>query len=235
MSDSPTPPMLTPAEIRDGCITLNHGENDESRLCVINEEFRQAFEFLPQFPRSVSVFGSARFTEGNIYYDAARALGKRIVEDLGYSVVTGGGPGIMEAANRGAKEAGGTSVGLTIQLPQEQTTNPYVTHELSFHYFFSRKVTLSYAAEAYIFMPGGFGTMDELFEIVTLAQTNKIEKTPVILYGADFWEPLMEFIVHKMRDEQKSISPNDLDIMTITDDFDMILEIIKNAPVRARI
>jgi len=226
--------MLTPSEIREGCIVLNHGENDESRLCVINEEFKQAFEFISQFPKSVSVFGSARFTEGNDYYEAARALGARIATELDYAIVTGGGPGIMEGANRGAKEAGGTSVGLSIKLPHEQVTNPYVTHELVFYYFFSRKVTLSYAAEAYVFMPGGFGTLDEMFEILTLVQTNKVERTPIILYGASFWEPLMEFIVEKMRDEWETISPNDIDLMTITDDFDIIMELIKKAPIRKR-
>lgn len=234
MPDKDNPQMLTPTEIREGCITLNHGENNESRLCVINEEFRQAFDFVSQFPKSVSIFGSARFKEGNEYYEAARSLAARIVTDTGYAIVTGGGPGIMEGANRGAKEAGGVSVGLSIQLPMEQVTNPYLTHELNFYYFFSRKVTLSYAAEAYVFMPGGFGTMDELFEILTLVQTHKIERAPIILYGTEFWKPMMEFVIEKMRDDWKTIDPNDLDLMTITDQPDLIIDIIKSAPIRKR-
>lgn len=225
---------ITARDIREGCITINDGENNESRLCVINEEFEQAFDFISQFPKSVSIFGSARFTEENKYYQAARSLAHKIVTDLDYAVITGGGPGIMEAGNRGAKEAGGKSVGLSIQLPHEQVTNPYVTHELVFYYFFSRKVTLSYSAEAYVFMPGGFGTMDELFEILTLVQTGKIEKAPIILYGVDFWEPLMGFVVKKMRDEWQTIDPNDLDLMTITDQPDLIIDIIRSAPIRKR-
>jgi len=234
MPDQKNTKILTPTEIREGCILLSHGENEGSRLCIINEEFRQAFEFIPRFPKSVSIFGSARFKEGNAYYEAARSLASKIVKETGYAIVTGGGPGIMEAANRGAKEANGTSVGLTIQLPYEQVTNPYLTDELAFYYFFSRKVTLSYAAEAYVFMPGGFGTMDELFEILTLVQTKKIERAPVILYGTEFWKPMMEFIVQKMRDDWETIDPNDLDLMTITDEPEMILDIIKTAPIRKR-
>lgn len=226
--------LLSPKEIRDGCITVNQGDENEARLCVINEEFRQAFDFIGNFPRSVSFFGSARFTEDNQYYQTARELASRIVTELDYAVVTGGGPGIMEAGNRGAKEAGGTSVGLSIQLPNEQTTNPYVTKELKFHYFFSRKVTLSYAAEAYVFFPGGFGTLDELFELLTLVQTGKITPIPVILYGAEFWEPMMEFIIEKLRDEQKTIDPNDIDLMTITNDLDLIIDLIRIAPLRDR-
>ena len=226
--------ILSPAEIRDGCITTNKGDVDEARLCIINEEFSQAFDFIANFPRSVSIFGSARFPEDNEYYKKARALAARIVKDLDYAVVTGGGPGIMEAGNRGAKEAGGTSVGLAIQLPHEQVTNPYVTHELSFYYFFSRKVTLSYAAEAYVFFPGGFGTMDELFELLTLVQTGKISPIPVILYGSEFWKPMMEFIVEKMRDEQQTIDPSDLNLLTITDDENLIIDLIRIAPLRER-
>ena len=226
--------LLSPAEIRNGCIATNKGDENEARLCIINEEFRQAFDFIANFPRSVSIFGSARFTEENEYYQKARSLAKRVVTELDYAVVTGGGPGIMEAGNRGAKEAGGASVGLAIQLPHEQVTNPYVTHELSFYYFFSRKVTLSYAAEAYVFFPGGFGTMDELFELLTLVQTGKISPIPVILYGAEFWEPMMRFIVEKMRDEQATIDPHDLNLLTITDDEDLIIDLIRVAPLRER-
>lgn len=227
--------ILTASEIRNGCIALSNGDDmDETRLCIINQEFDQAFGFINQFPKSVTFFGSARFQENNIYYQAARDLAYKIVKDTGYTIVTGGGPGIMEAGNRGAKEAGGQSVGLSIQLPHEQVTNPYVTHEMSFYYFFSRKVTLSYAAEAYVYFPGGFGTLDELFEILTLVQTKKIDRAPVILYGKEFWEPMMEFIVKKLRDECETIDPNDLDLMTITNDFELIVDLIKTAPIRKR-
>ena len=225
---------LTPKEIRDGCIEVSNGNHGTERLCVINQEFSQSFDFISRFPKSVSIFGSARFNETNQYYQQARELASRISRELDYAIVTGGGPGIMEAANRGAHEAGGASVGLTISLPHEQTTNPYVTHELAFYYFFSRKVTLAYAAEAYIYFPGGFGTMDELFEILTLVQTKKIPPTPVILCGVEFWQPLMNFITSTLAKEHKTISPEDLNLLHVTDDHDMIIELIKKAPVRER-
>ncbi len=206
-------------------------EATKERIDYISKEFTRGFEFIEGHPRSVTFFGSARLPETDPHYKQAEAVAKRIVDELGYSVLSGGGPGIMEAANRGAKDAGGHSLGLAIKLPKEQETNPYVTDALEFKYFFSRKVCMSFAAEAYLFFPGGFGTMDEFFEILTLVQTHKIESVPVILVGKDFWGPLNDFIINTLL-RQGTISPEDIDLYTLTDDIDEILDIIKKAPVR---
>jgi uncharacterized protein (TIGR00730 family) len=218
-------PGYTPITVKDIDEALN------GRVEKIENEFREGFGFIKKHPRSVTFFGSARTNENESDYIQARSLAKRISEELGYSIVTGGGPGIMEAANRGSHEANGESVGFTIQLPMEQVTNPYLTDHMNFHYFFSRKVCLSFSAEAYIYFPGGFGTFDELFEILTLVQTNKIEKVPIILVGKSFWKDFDKFIKKKLVKRAK-ISPEDVDLYTITDSEDEILEIIRNAPIR---
>lgn len=227
------PKKLTTDEIREGCVYLTgKEESDETRVCVINEEFRQAFDFLDQFEKSVTFFGSARIDEANEHYQQARRLGKRIVEEVGCAIVTGGGPGIMEAGNRGAKDGSGQSVGLTIDLPKEQETNPYVDSELSFYFFFSRKVALTYAAEAYIYFPGGYGTLDEIFEILTLVQTGKIAKVPIILVGTDYWNPLDDFIQKQLLETHNAINFTDTDLYTITDNEDEVLRIVTEAPIR---
>ena len=172
---------------------LEISEASQKRIALITKEFTNGFEFIKNYPRSVTFFGSARTKSGELYYEKAKELANRIVKELHYSVITGGGPGIMEAANKGAYEAGGNSLGLTISLPHEQLTNSYLTDREDFHYFFSRKVCLSFSAEAYIFFPGGFGTLDEFLEILTLIQTNKIPKAPIILIGESHWTPLEEF------------------------------------------
>ncbi|MBN2094353.1 MAG: TIGR00730 family Rossman fold protein [Candidatus Zambryskibacteria bacterium] len=201
------------------------------RVDLISKEFRKGFEFIKNYPRSVTFFGSARTKEDNIYYQKARDLAARIVKELHYSVVTGGGPGIMEAANCGAFEAGGNSLGLTIELPHEQMDNQYMTGKENFHYFFSRKVCLSFSAEAYIFFPGGFGTLDEVMEILALVQTNKIPRTPIILFGIEFWSPL-ENLFKEVLLRYETIDKEDLDLYKITDNEEEIIEIIKAAPVR---
>jgi len=207
----------------------------KARLSAIDKEFNDGFKFVENYPKSVSVFGSARFPETNPYYIQARSLGARIVNDLGYAVLTGGGPGIMEAANRGAFEAGGESLGLTIELPQSfgraEVRNPYLTGNLDFFYFFSRKVMMSFCAEAYIFFPGGFGTFDEFFEIITLVQTHKIEKVPIILVGTDFWNRMDEFLKEELL-SRGTVDQADLSLYTITDDENRIIDIIRHAPVR---
>ena len=149
------------------------------RLDRIYNEFKSAFEFIKKYPKSVTFFGLARIDENNPYYQKARNLAGRIVKELDYSVLSGGGGGIMEASNRGAFDAGGKSVGLNIRLPKEQIPNKYTTKTLELSYFFVRKVALSFAAEAYIFFPGGYGTLDEFFEIITLIQTRKIPQVPI--------------------------------------------------------
>jgi len=197
----------------------------------ISEEFRGGFEFIKDIDESVTIFGSARTEENHPDYMHARALGGKIAQELNYAIITGGGPGIMEAGNRGAFEVDGKSFGLTIQLPHEQVTNPYVTGEFAFHYFFVRKVCMTFASEAYVFYPGGFGTMDELFEILTLIQTKKIPQVPVFLVQSDYWAPLQSFILKSLL-EQNLISEGDPDIFTITDDMEEIVKKIKEAPVR---
>lgn len=218
---------ITIDEMRQACLDP---DPVDGRLCQINLEFKQGLEYISQYPRVVTVYGSARFPEDNYYYQKARELGRRIVEAYGYAVVTGGGPGIMEAANRGAKEAGGTSIGLTIRLPKEQHTNPYVTEHVDFHYFFARKVALSFSALAYVCFPGGFGTMDEFFEILTLIQTGKIPKAPIILFGKKFWYGLDYFVKQELVLNNKTVSPGDPLLYTITDDIEQAISIIGQAP-----
>lgn len=201
------------------------------RIELIQKEFTEGFKFLVNHPKSVTFFGSARLPDTDVHYEKARSIGAKIVHALGYSVVTGGGPGIMEAANKGAFEAKGKSLGLTIKLPQEQTTNPYITNEVSFNYFFIRKVCLSFSAEAYLFFPGGFGTLDELFEILTLVQTRKIEKVPIILVGNDYWTALDAFIKEHLLSKEM-IDSEDITLYSISENEDEIIEIIRNAPVR---
>lgn len=216
----------------DKPITLQEvSEAADKRISLISKEFHNGFEFLKNYPRSVTFFGSARMKEDDHYYKKARRLAGRIVGELHYSVVTGGGPGIMEAANRGAYEAGGNSLGLTIELPREQHANKYMTDRENFYYFFSRKVCLSFSAEAYVFFPGGFGTLDEFLEILTLVQTNKISKVPIILFGRSFWTPLEGFF-QEVLVKNGTIDAEDLGLYTISEDEEEILQIIKAAPVR---
>ncbi len=226
------PKHMTLEEIRDGCITLTNGDNIETRVCIAQEELRQGIDMVARYPRSVTMYGSARITEDHPDYQRAQRIARRVVAELGYAVVTGGGPGIMEAANRGATEAGGVSIGLTIRLPHEQYTNPYVNVEVPFYYFFTRKTTLSFSSEAYLAFTGGFGTFDEIFEIITLMQTGKIPRVPVLLVGSAFWTPLINATRHTLLDTYHTISSSDMDLFTITDDEDFIVETIRKAPAR---
>lgn len=203
----------------------------EERLRRITQEFKEGFEIIRNYPKSVSFFGSARASEDEPYYDKARDLAREL-SNLGYAIITGGGFGVMEAANRGAHEAGGHSVGLNIELPQEQSINEYVTKHLEFHYFFSRKMILSFSAEAYVFFPGGFGTLDEFFEIITLIQTRKIPSVPVICVEKDYWEPLDKHIKSILLNKFHTVSPGDENIYKICDNFETAVDIIKNAPIR---
>jgi len=199
---------------------------------TINREFENGYNLIKKYPRSVSIFGSARFCNDNEYYKKAYSIANRIVKELKYTIVTGGGPGIMEAANKGAYDADGVSIGFTIKLPNEQHTNKYITESADFEYFFSRKTLIFFAAESYIFFPGGFGTLDEFFELITLIQTKKIKKTPVILVGKEFWEPLLKLIEQKLLIENNTINQNDTEIYKIVESEDEIINIIKNAPYR---
>lgn len=206
--------------------------NDEERISLIDKEFRDGFKFAHSYNKSVTFFGSARSTADDELYKKAENLAARIVKELGYVVVTGGGPGIMEAGNKGAFEANGKSFGFTIELPKEQHNNKFLTSATDFNFFFSRKALLSFAAETYLFFPGGFGTFDELFEILTLVQTGKIERVPIVLVGKEYWSKLDTFIREEMLEKHKTIEAKDLRLYTITDDENEILEIIKNAPIR---
>lgn len=205
--------------------------NQVESLARIFQEFKNGFDFIKRYPKSVSVMGSARFTDDHKYSLMARELSRRIAKECGYAVVTGGGPGIMQAANRGAHEAGGVSLGISIKLPKEQFTNPWVVENMNFTYFFTRKTILTFAAEAYVVFPGGYGTFDEFFEVLTLIQTKKIPVVPIILIGSSFWTPLVEFIREQMLKEE-TISADDLKLYTITDNLDEAIEVIKRAPIQ---
>ena len=189
------------------------------RVFRIMAEFVQGFELLRGHGLAATFWGSARLQPNDPYYKAAEELAARLAKK-NFSIISGGGPGIMEASNVGAFKVGGKSVGLNIQLPFEQKLNPYTTESLNFDFFFSRKVMLTFASEVYVYFPGGFGTLDELFEIVTLIQTKKIEPLPVVLYGKDYWEPLIRFFEKDMLKKFKTISEEDLQIFKLVDSVD---------------
>ena len=197
------------------------------RLFKILGEFVEGVEKLHDLGPAVSIFGSARIQEDSPYYQAAVDLARRLAEN-GFGVITGGGGGVMEAANRGAAEKNGDSVGLNIILPREQVPNPYANIQIEFDYFFVRKVMFIKYACAYVIMPGGFGTLDEFFEAVTLIQTDRIKPLPVVLFGTEYWGGLMKWIRERLL-ENKMISPQDLDIIFMTDDPDEIVHIVKRA------
>ena len=189
-------------------------------------EFVRGFENLGGLGRCVTVFGSARFKEDHPYYELARSLG-RALADNGFAVMTGGGPGIMEAANRGAREAGGVSIGCNIELPMEQEPNPYLDRFVEFDYFFVRKVMLVKYSQAFVVMPGGLGTLDELFETATLIQTEKIERFPIIAMGSEFWEPFRDFSMGSMLREG-TVDDSDRELFMLTDSVDEAVSAIES-------
>jgi hypothetical protein len=204
-----------------------HWSPDEERDHAerIGEEFLKGFEAVDKIDRpAVSIFGSARVHEGSFAYDQARATAKLFAQ-AGWAVVTGGGPGVMEAANRGCQESGGLSVGFNIELPHEQGLNKYVDVGLTFHHFYARKTMFVKAAEGFVVFPGGFGTADELFESLTLIQTGKVEHFPVVLFGSDYWSSLLGW----MRDRALpagTVSPADLELLTVTDDAEAAVKMV---------
>ncbi|MDO7171154.1 TIGR00730 family Rossman fold protein [Mariniflexile sp. AS56] len=201
--------------------------NDSWAIFKIMGEFVNGYEKLSKIGPCVSIFGSARTKPEDPYYLLAESIAKRIVES-GYGVITGGGPGIMEAGNKGAHLAGGTSVGLNIELPFEQHDNPYIDNDksLDFDYFFVRKVMFVKYSQGFVVMPGGFGTLDELFEAITLIQTHKIEKFPIILVGTKFWEGLLEWVKSTLLDTFANISAKDLDLIHLVDTEDEVVSIL---------
>ena len=205
---------------------------EHARVERIEEEFTRGFDFLEKLPKTISIFGSTRTKETNPYYQQARSLAAKVVTELDYGIVTGGGPGIMEAANRGAHEAGGISAGLTIELPTQMKPNKYINRRCDFYYFFSRKVALMFAARMYVFFPGGYGTLDEFFELVTLVQTNKIQHVPIVCVGSRFWTPLSKWLNDYLLIQNEAINEEDLGLFTITDNEAMILEIAAYAEKR---
>lgn len=189
--------------------------SDSWRVFRIMGEFVGGFDHLAATTRGVSIFGSARTPEGDPFYEAARETA-RLLAEFGFEIITGGGPGIMEAANRGAREAGGVSIGCNIELPMEQQPNPYQNRSLTFKYFFVRKTMFIKYSNAYVIFPGGFGTMDELFEALTLIQTRKIRNFPVVLFGSQYWRGLLAWITSTMLHE-KMINADDLGLIHLTD------------------
>lgn len=201
--------------------------NDSWAIFKIMGEFVNGYEKLSQIGPCVSIFGSARTKPDMKYYKLAERVAKKIV-DHGYGVITGGGPGIMEAGNKGAHLAGGTSVGLNIELPFEQHDNPYIDNDksLDFDYFFVRKVMFVKYSQGFVVMPGGFGTLDELFEAITLIQTHKIDKFPIILVGTEFWGGLVDWIRSTLLDSFNNISEPDIDLVQVVDTEDEVIEIL---------
>jgi hypothetical protein len=220
-------PTTTDQHLLDTAGPADWVHADPWRVLRIQSEFVEGFGALSRLGPAISVFGSARTPSDDLYYQHAVALGVRLA-DAGYAVITGGGPGIMEAANKGAVEAGGVSVGLGIELPFEQGLNDYVDLGMNFRYFFARKTMFVKYAHGFVVFPGGFGTLDELFEALTLVQTGKVTTFPIVLIGVEYWAGMISWI----RDvvvESKKISPIDLDLMTVTDDLDEVMAVLARA------
>lgn len=203
------------------------------RIFRIMAEFVEGWQFLSNYDKKVTVFGSARTSPEDRWYKEAVKIAEMLAKE-GFDIITGGGPGIMEAANLGAtnaqnknKETAGESIGLDIELPLEQRRNKYVQKGRGFYYFFVRKVMLSYHSRGYIFFPGGYGTLDEVFELLTLVQTNKIDRVPIVLVGQDFWVPLMDWLETKVLNQFNNISPEDLKIYSVVDTAEEIYSIVK--------
>lgn len=204
----------------------NRGADLESAVRLFLE-FLKGFEELDFAGRCVTVFGSARFPPGHAHYEMARAMGRRLAEE-GYAVMTGGGPGIMEAANRGAREGGGMSLGCNISLPREQKPNAYLDRFVEFEHFFVRKVMLVKYSSAFVVMPGGFGTLDEAFEVITLIQTGKLESFPIVAMGGAYWADLRNFISDTLL-PAGTVDPDDVEFISQADDIDQAMDVIRRA------
>lgn len=196
------------------------------RIFRVMSELVDGYEFLAGLSREITIFGSARTAPDSYYYLEAEKLGKMLAHE-NFTVITGGGPGVMEAANKGAYEANGQSLGLNIELPHEQRVNPYVKKGLGFHFFFTRKVMLTSPSQAFVVFPGGFGTMDEFFEVITLMQTGKMPVVPIVLFGKEFWSALDHFIQQEILEHHHAIEKKDLELYHIVDTAEEAMQIIR--------
>jgi len=203
-------------------------KNIYDHIKEISKEFKTGFLTLERYPNTVTIFGSARSKPDSFHYKEATKLAGKIVKELGLTIVTGGGPGIMEATAKGAIEAGGKALGLTIQLPRGQITNKYITEFCDFKYFFIRKAMLTFSAHAFVFFPGGYGTLDELADLLNLIQSEKIPRVPIILVGTDYWTKFVDFLRQAMINRHHTIEESEMDIFTMTDDLDKVISIIKS-------
>lgn len=224
----PVPSLRSENEKNDLLVRRKLIDAAEGRLDTVTEEFEKAFDILGKYSQTVTVFGSARLSQDHPVCLQAFAIGWALAKH-NYAIVTGGGGGVMEAANHGAFQAGGASIGFNIHLPMEQNLNGYVTESLRFEHFFGRKVAMTLDASGYVFCGGGFGTFDELFEIITLVQTGIIPRAPIVLLGVDYWTPLDEFIKTKLVEEYRTIDPIDTELYTITDDITMAVSLIQSS------
>ncbi|HIW96672.1 MAG TPA: TIGR00730 family Rossman fold protein [Candidatus Corynebacterium gallistercoris] len=209
-------PSTTDQRLLDQQTNTDWLHTDPWRVMRIQSEFVDGFGALAKIPKAITVFGSARVKPGHPYYEKGQELG-RLIHEAGYATITGGGPGLMEAPNRGAKEAGGLSIGLGIELPMEQGLNKWVEMGLNFRYFFVRKTMFLKYSQAFICLPGGYGTLDELFEALVMVQTEKVRKFPIVLIGTEFWGGLVDWIKDRLV-EEGMISPQDVDLFHVTDD-----------------
>lgn len=232
MEDTQKSPKYTLEQIKNSCTILYGNQGELLEICEVSQELENGIKVVSKYDRIVTMYGSARLSIDHPVSMAAKDIASRLVKEAGYAVMTGGAGGVMAASNKGAREAGGVSIGSTIKLYHEQITNPDLTEMIPFEYFFTRKTVLRYGSECAIFFTGGFGTFDELFELLTLIQTNKIKKIPVILFGSEFWKPLDAYIKKILIEENKTIGPTDVEIYTITDSIDEVIRLAKHAPTK---
>jgi uncharacterized protein (TIGR00730 family) len=222
VSPDPRRPTTTDEELLEAeSLAIVTELDDEARIARIQGELEEGFDALAHVGKAVSFFGSARTPPDAPDYERARSLARRLGEE-GFAIITGGGPGIMEAANRGARDAGAHSIGLAIELPHEERPNPHLDIALEYHYFFVRKVMFVRYSSGFVVFPGGFGTLDELFEAATLRQTEKIRHFPIVLFGSDYWSGLLDWLRDPVQAEGK-LSPGDVDMCEVTDDPDHVL------------
>jgi uncharacterized protein (TIGR00730 family) len=226
--------LHTLEDIKKSCQATYGQKGEMVEVCAVSTELAQGIELVSKHPRIATIYGSARLLDDHPSCVAAQEVAYKLTSELGYAIMTGGAGGIMAAGNRGAHRAGGVSLGSTIRLQHEQYTNKDVTEAIPFEYFFTRKTVLRYGSECAIFFTGGFGTFDELFELLTLLQTGKIKSIPVVLFGTNFWKPLDEYIQKVLVEQMGTITPIDRKLYIITDDIEEVLRVAKEAPTKSQ-